>query len=738
MKRFTLVLLASLLLASPAARAFGVVVTEQGRVARWSVPGLTYVLGTYAPSSIGQSGLNAIDAAFQTWPQADGSGCSLLTFAKTGTTAVTTVLPTGADPNGVNEVIFSKSGAWPHPEGVLGVTVPLFSVDGRILESDIAFSPESYYLGWTTATNVGYGKMNIQGVAVHEIGHFFGLQHVLDYYGYGGSDQPTMVPATEDGVAELSLSDDDVRGTCFLYPTSTYACASASQCPDVIDTKKDAYGNDVEYIKASFSCTSGECFSALVKDGTQGYGQECAETADCQSPLFCQPLSLGQMCTRECSPSADDCPNGDTCVAYQDMANLGVCFPTPHYPLGHECASGPECDSGLCIPNPDGEGHYCRQSCQVSKANCPAGSTCLSNTGIDYGGCIPDELIGPPPGDVGDACTTHDDCASGVCGEGSCRKACTSDGDCGDGMECTFFAGKRGCDTAAVAPEGKDDGQACAAGAECKSGLCATLPGTEFAYCRSSCLPGGACPTGTTCVLYADPAAGVCMPAAHGVGDSCSNNNQCSTAICHSTDQGSRQCVESCRTNEPRCAEGYACADDATYGPVCLPTGPAQTGDTPVGQACEQDGQCQSGLCHEGVCTARCDVFAPSCADGLGCLSLGDGNQGGCVPVGSLDDGEGCAADTDCLSALCVSLGSGGVCVVPCDRTDAACPGGASCIRMGGYDVLGVCYDDGTGGGDGGGTGMCAHSSRGSQPLPLLALLLVAWLGLVIRRSRRA
>ena len=730
MKRHALLALACLAAGAPSVLAYGVIVTDQGRVVCWSTPALTYELGTYAPNSVGQAGLNAIDAGFQAWPQSDASNCSALTFTKTGSTAVTTVLPTGADPNGVNEVIFSKSNAWDQPAGVLGVTVPLYAIDGRIMESDIAFSPESYYLSWTTSTNVDYGEMNIQGVATHEIGHFFGLQHVLDYYGYGGVDQPTMVPATDDGVAEVSLADDDVRGTCFLYPQGEYGCSAASQCPDIIDL----YANGQEYVKASFSCTAGACFSSLVGEGTKQYGEDCPDTSDCVSPLFCQPFALGQICTRECKPSLDDCPNGDSCVAYQDMPDLGVCFPTPHYPLAHDCASGPECESGLCIPNPDGQGHYCRASCQISKANCPAGFTCYSAAGIDFGGCVPNELVDPAAGVVGDPCDAHADCASGVCGEGTCRKACDADGDCGAGMDCVTFAGARGCDTAAVAPTGKADGEACTADGDCKSGLCATLPGTDFAYCRSACVPGGACPDGTACVLYQDASAGVCMPAAHPTGDYCSNNNQCTTAICHTTGQGTRQCVESCRDAEPRCPTGYDCADDAAYGAVCLPSEGAGGGDTPVGQACQQDGECQGGLCLGGVCTARCNVFASDCAAGYGCFSLGDGNSGGCVPVGGAAEGDACAADTDCASALCVALGGEAVCVAPCDRTDPGCDGGQGCIRMGGYDVLGVCYDNGGGTDGGGNTGMCALGASPAGPWASLALLGLLLAVLALRR----
>ncbi len=723
---------ASLLLASAHAWAYGVIVTDMGRVVRYPDPALTYYLGTYIPSSLGQAGLNAIEAGFAPWQQAN---CSVLSFAKVGTTSALTVLPTGADGNGQNEVIYSKSGYWPHGDYVLGVTVPLYSLDGRIIESDIAFNPTT---PWTTSTGGGYGSMNLQGVSTHEIGHFFGLQHVLDYYGWGGSDMPTMVPATEDGISEMSLTDDDLLGTCFLYPSGEYTCANNNQCPDIIDT----YQNGDEYIKASFSCTGGSCASSLVKEGTKGYGEECPDLADCVSPYFCQPMTTGQVCTRECNPSAPDCPGGDACAPYQDMADLGVCLPTSQYALGHSCSSAYECSSGLCYPNPDDTDRFCRQSCQVSKADCPSGFTCLSYTGIDYGGCLPNALVGPTPGQVGDACTAHADCASGVCGDGTCRKACASDASCGAGLVCKSFSGKKGCATGSVTPTGKADGAACTADGDCTSGLCATLPGTAYAYCRSACLPGGACPAGTTCVLYDDPTAGVCMPTAHATGDYCANNNDCTTKICHSTDQGLMQCVEACRITAPRCPTDHGCADDATFGPVCLPDAASTGGDTPAGGACQQDGACQTGLCHDGVCTLRCNVFASQCPSGFGCLSLGDGNAGGCVPVDGVALGEACGGDADCDSALCASLGDAGLCVQPCDRTDPACAAGQSCVGMGGYAVLGVCYGELADGGDDdprvGTTAMCAWSPVGAEPFSLFVMLGLMVLGFAVRRRRSA
>ena len=721
------------------AAAFSVIVTDWGKVARYTHSDLTYTLGTYIPGTLGQSGLNAIEAGFPPWQQ---PSCTSLTMTKVGTTSVQEVMPTGADPNGINEVIYSQYNYWNHGNYVLGVTVPLYTVDGRIMESDIAFNPGT---PWTLSTSGSYGSMSLQGVATHEIGHFFGQQHVLDYYGWGGADEPTMVPATSDGVKEITLSVDDQLGACFLYPAGSYTCNNNDECPDIVDT----YSNGDEYYKGHFTCSGGVCSSSLEKEGTKGYGEECPELADCKSPYFCQPMSSGQICSAECNPQSPNCPNGDECIAYQDSTNIGVCFPTQHYPDGHDCASAYECDSGLCFPNPDSATKYCRQSCMVSQNNCPGGQSCISYTGIDYGGCIPAELIDPVAPvlkGVGEVCSGHADCASGVCGDYTCRKSCPPENDeaCGPGMICTYFGQESGCTPGQPDPTGVEDGETCGGNTECKSGLCASLPGTTWFYCRSACVPGNACPNGTTCITYGDASAGVCMPQAYATGDFCSNNNDCSSAICHSTAPGTRQCVEMCNDTEPSCAPEHECVDDASYGPLCLPLAGSASGTTASGEPCGTDSECVSGLCKEQRCRERCNVFASACGAGEACDPMGDGNNGGCVPAGSGAMGGACSADEDCASAFCALLGDGGVCVGLCDRTAPQCPPGESCVELASHAVLGVCWQVDDGGGDNGGGGVyrdtgsatCAISSLTGEG-SAIALWLAALAVLLLAAARK-
>jgi hypothetical protein len=778
---------AVILLASAPAWAFSIMVGNTSKPLRYTHPDLTYHLGTSAPSNLGQAALDAVEAGFQTW---EAVSCSALGFTYLGTTSAAKVLPTGAEFNGKNEVIFSTQANWDHPYGVLGVTVPGALVDGRIIESDIAFSPD---VNWTTSTNPGWGSMNIQGVATHEIGHFFGLQHVLADYG------AVMVPATSDGVNELYLSQDDVNGVCYLYPTGAFACSSNSQCPYILDVNQST---GQEYYSGTSSCSGGKCVSAKLVEGTKVYGEPCPADSDCKYPYFCQQTAGGMLCSQECNPDAPDCPGGDACAGYADMPGFGVCLPVDQKPVGSACTSGYECEGGLCFPNPDKAASFCRENCKVSRQNCPAGFTCVSYTGIDFGGCLPTELT--VQHEIGQSCESHTQCKSGVCVEGACRVPCTVGGDeCAWNEACKWGASKFGCvptgqekqpdggscgsnwqclssvcwqsicrtacipgntacpqgttcqDTGGGAtgclpegqPQGKADGQACANGAECQSGQCVGQPGAGASYCRTLCVAGGTCPAGTTCTFYTDPTNGVCMPLGHPVGDYCADDSDCTTGMCHTAAQGALQCVQSCRSSDPRCPEGQECVQDQAYGPLCLPREDPQR--LPTGSACQADGQCISNLCLDGACRDGCNVFDSACGEGMGCKALSDGNAGGCVPTQGLAAGSACDADSQCAGQFCASAGAAKVCVELCDRTAPLCSGGQACQPIGGYDVLGVCWgkpaggDDVTGGGDevigGGGGGdsgfICALGSfrapASSLPLwVLLGLAALVWIKL--------
>lgn len=76
---------------------------------------------------------------------------------------------------------------------------------GQIIKADILFNPSSQF-----STDGSTGQ-DLQTVAIHEIGHFFGLDH-------SGVVRAVMFPAAS---SIQQLSWDDVAGISFLYPKSS-------------------------------------------------------------------------------------------------------------------------------------------------------------------------------------------------------------------------------------------------------------------------------------------------------------------------------------------------------------------------------------------------------------------------------------------------------------------------------------------------------------------------------------
>ena len=97
--------------------------------------------------------------------------------------------------------------------GALGVTYLSFFGDGSFSQGDIVFNGvESSW--FTSATNTASTDYFIEGVALHEIGHFIGLQHSP----VGGA---TMLFAADDGISlQAGLSPDDIAGARFIYPVN--------------------------------------------------------------------------------------------------------------------------------------------------------------------------------------------------------------------------------------------------------------------------------------------------------------------------------------------------------------------------------------------------------------------------------------------------------------------------------------------------------------------------------------
>ncbi len=329
---------------------------------------------------------------------------------------------------------------------------------------------------------------------------------------------------------------------------------------------------------------------------------------------------------------------------------------------------------------------------------------CAGGNGTCAGGTCTDRL------GEGASCEDMFGCATGlVCADGHCAApladgaSCASDLACTPPSHCAVDAGGAGT----CAPLG-EDGAPCVGASDCAVGLvcdgahCGPGPSDcTSAACGShtacggprACAPrvaiGGACVEDRSCVATAYCDAGSCV-ARPTEGQACARGTVCAPGLGCDGDGGSCRPLPAldapCAFGElgPTCADGLACRDDGTCGP--LPTegmtcaagtmcAPGLGCDfTPAGSvcivprieggACESDRSCAPAYhCgEEGTCTADRSAGSP-CSIGNECEGVcGLDASGGLScraapaagdPCGTSDE---CPPDTACLTthARCI------------------------------------------------------------------------------------
>jgi hypothetical protein len=191
---------------------------------RWNRP-VPYFVTERGVPGVGATELrDAVARAFATW-QAVSSAVVRSQFQ-----GFTSVPPGGAD--GRTTLGFLDR---PDLERVLGATS--FLLDGRtgeIIESDVFFNEE---FDWSTAQAGETGRVDLESVALHEIGHLLGLGHSAlgeTEMIAGGrrviASGAVMFPIafTPGVIADRVLQPDDIAGMSDLYPGAGFADSTAS------------------------------------------------------------------------------------------------------------------------------------------------------------------------------------------------------------------------------------------------------------------------------------------------------------------------------------------------------------------------------------------------------------------------------------------------------------------------------------------------------------------------------
>ena len=281
---------------------------------KWSESTLTYYVNSAGSGDISDgTDLAAVHESFGDW---GGLSCSTHAVNHVGDTGANGTILTGSPTNNKNEITWVESSAWNFGQYVLGITSPVFYTNGMIIEADIALN--GYSNEWTTVNTFG-GKMDVKSIALHEVGHWFGVQHNLDQ-NLDMWDPPTMVPGWNGTTAARTLEIDDQNAYCFLYKPGGVNCTSDDACPWVVGG-----GGGNEIYEGKYGCQAGSCvLGASSGGGSSGGGTSGGGTSGGGSEGSCvgkcgqfQGQGAACQCDEECASY------GDCCGDYAEVCGEG-------------------------------------------------------------------------------------------------------------------------------------------------------------------------------------------------------------------------------------------------------------------------------------------------------------------------------------------------------------------------------------------------------------------------------
>jgi len=320
-------------------------------------------------------------------------------------------------------------------------------------------------------------------------------------------------------------------------------------------------------------------------------------------------------------------------------------------------------------------------------------------------------------------CTEGTQCRSGVCNNGTCTSdTCTADQNCAPSQYCQ--SGK--CVNRKSTDESCTTAYQCMSGICLSSGTCGDSTATscaDSADCAGHSCVGGdcvchndicvgcrdvnSCPVGASCTVSSDCVGkcenGVCTDPLP-LGEACHHNNECLTGTCHPQEGVCTGCTDhnDCAgTAKPFCTGG-GCAE-CTNDSECL-------GDTntcsaigvcvdqtlvATGNACTDNGECQTGTCEGGMCTG--------CVDDSTCGVDEYCNAELKLCTRKHQTGNRCTHDNECSSGLCAD----GRCTVEGVSIGKECSDGSDCSGSSNEDCIdGTCMDTCTTSGD------CADTTK--------------------------
>ena len=378
-------------------------------------------------------------------------------------------------------------------------------------------------------------------------------------------------------------------------PCTTDSCSPQTGC---------TYSNNTAACDDGNGCTTGDtCGGGTCKSGTNTCGcnadADCAGQEDgnaCNGTLFCDKSALPYQCKVNAS-TVVSCDAGGNTSCQTNVCNtstgkcgfVAIAEGQPCNADSSVCTQGDACQSGLCKPG--------------TSVSCNDNNPCTNDSCNPASGCV--YTANTAPCTDGNACTVGDSCASSACKPGPVAV-------CSDGNPCTNDSCNAATGSCVYAPNtlNCDDGNACSSADKCASGVCAGTtvscndnnpctsdscnPSTGCVYTNNTlpCTDGNACTSGDTC------GAGTCKGTAIDVATICNDGNPCTTDGCNPASG----CAYA--NNTASCDDGNGC----TTGDVCG-GGTCKSGTNTCGCNADADcaGQEDGNLCNG---TLFCDKSA--------------------------------------------------------------------------------------------------------------------------------
>ncbi len=296
-------------------------------------------------------------------------------------------------------------------------------------------------------------------------------------------------------------------------------------------------------------------------------------------------------------------PNGDV-FAFGGLGVTGLSLGTSEIwkpgAAGSACLVGDDCKSGVCE-----EGVCCASACAPSCQTCvPGTGACVTVTSADDAssctGTTTCDALGVCKKKNGQACAAAAECASGICADNTCCSS-TCDGQC----EACNLPGLAGMCAPVAGPPPRTP---CAAAGTACAGTCNGVNGKECEYPGPEKPCGSSCSGSTLTQSFCDAKEkGKCTSA--GDARACSGNLVCADAVA---------CLEKC-TSDASCIEGYRC-DNGQCLPIALCEKQFVTKGTQridcYPYTCEQTGNCRESCAsvHDCVEPTICS-FDGKCID---------------------------------------------------------------------------------------------------------------------------